>query len=99
VDGAFSEWAVRARDDREMVATGTVGFVVVDFGRFVRRRLAPKAAEMAADRPNTKEYTADGPAEESAGEELERFVHAPGARASLGLTRVAGSAFITEGDL
>lgn len=47
IDGAFSEWAVHARDDREMVATGTVGFVVVDFGRFVSRRLAPKAAELA----------------------------------------------------
>lgn len=48
VEGMFSEWAVHAQDDQELVATGTVSFVVVEFDRFVTRRLAPKAAELSA---------------------------------------------------
>src|ERR1700754_4130282 len=47
VEGMFSEWTVQAQDDQELVATGTVGFVVVEFDRFVSRRLAPKPAGLA----------------------------------------------------
>lgn len=42
VNGRYSEWSVQARDERELVATGTVGFVVVHLEDFVRDRLATK---------------------------------------------------------
>lgn len=48
VEGMFSEWTVQAQDDQELVAAGTVSFVVVEFDRFVSRRLAPKAAALSA---------------------------------------------------
>lgn len=42
VNGRYSEWAVQARDERELVAAGTVGFVVVHLANFVRDRLTTK---------------------------------------------------------
>lgn len=42
----YSEWAVRAWDEHELVAAGTLGFVVVDVDAFVRGRLAPKLASL-----------------------------------------------------
>jgi fluoroacetyl-CoA thioesterase len=47
VDGMFSEWAVEAHDDQELVAAGTASFVVVELDRFTRRRLDPKADHLA----------------------------------------------------
>jgi fluoroacetyl-CoA thioesterase len=49
VSGRYSEWSVHAWDDRELVAAGTVGFVVVDLAAFVRGRVAPKEAELRGE--------------------------------------------------
>jgi fluoroacetyl-CoA thioesterase len=46
VAGRYSEWSVRAWDDRELVAAGTLGFMVVNLAAFVRGRVAPKLAEL-----------------------------------------------------
>lgn len=45
-----STWAVQAYDDFELVASGVLGFVVVDTSEFERRRVAPKRARVAAMR-------------------------------------------------
>ncbi|GAA5175075.1 hypothetical protein GCM10023321_80340 [Pseudonocardia eucalypti] len=46
VAGRYSEWSVRAWDDRELVAAGVLGFVVVDLAAFIRGRLAPKLTSL-----------------------------------------------------
>lgn len=48
VEKAHSEWAVHARDDSELVATGTAKFVVVDLNKFVRQKLTPKKELLAS---------------------------------------------------
>lgn len=42
MSGSYSEWQVTARDEHELIAQGTLGFVVVDMERYFSRRLAPK---------------------------------------------------------
>ena len=44
VEGRYSEWQVDASDDIELVASGTLGFRVVNLQRFISRRLEPKSA-------------------------------------------------------
>lgn len=39
---SYSEWRVAARDEHEVIALGTLGFVVVDMERYLSRRLGPK---------------------------------------------------------
>ncbi|GAA5163383.1 hypothetical protein GCM10023321_50170 [Pseudonocardia eucalypti] len=46
VKGRYSEWAVQACDSHELVAVGTVGFVVVELDGFVRDKLVPKLSEL-----------------------------------------------------
>jgi fluoroacetyl-CoA thioesterase len=43
-EGRYSEWQVDASDDLELVASGVLGFCVVDLERFTTRRLEPKSA-------------------------------------------------------
>lgn len=49
--GRYSEWTVRAWDERELVAAGTLGFVVVDMDGFVRGRLTPKLDSLCTANP------------------------------------------------
>lgn len=46
VTRSFSDWAVTATDGEELVAAGSVSFVVVNQDQFVRRRLTPKLTRL-----------------------------------------------------